>query len=51
MVITYVKDVVRLSFDPPTSSFVLSSIQSRIDRTEWLLRVEVDPEYEKVSLL
>lgn len=46
MVITYVKDVVRLSFDPPTSSFVLSSIQSRIDRTEWLLRVEVDPEYE-----
>lgn len=46
MVKTYVCDKVRESFDPPTNSFTLKAIQDRIDRTEWLLNVEVDPEYE-----
>lgn len=45
-VITYVKDSVRLSFDPPTNSFLVSAIKDRMEQTEWLLNVEVDPVYE-----
>lgn len=43
---TFVCDSVRLNFDPPTNSFTLKAIQDRIEKNEWLLNVEVDPEYE-----
>lgn len=34
---TYMKDKVKLMFDPPSSSFVLEAIQRRINETEWRL--------------
>lgn len=46
MVITYVKDSVQLAFDPPSNSYHTNAIKDRMDKTEWLLNVEVDPEYE-----
>ena len=46
MVIQYVQDSVRIVFDPPQNSYHTNAIKDRIDRTEWLLNVEVDPEYE-----
>ena len=46
MVITYVKDSVQINFDPPQNSYHTNAIKDRMDKTEWLLNVEVDPEYE-----
>lgn len=46
MVIQYVQDSVKLVFDPPQNSYHTNALKDRIDRTEWLLNVEVDPEYE-----
>lgn len=40
---TYVYQKVRLLFDPPTSSFLLSAIQGMIDEFEW--RFNVQSEY------
>ena len=45
-VVTYVKDSVQLSFDPPQNSYHTNAIKDRMDKYEWLLNVEVDPEYE-----
>ena len=39
----YVCMRVRLLFDPPTSSFVLSSLENQIKEYEWRLNVMVDP--------
>lgn len=39
---TYVTDSVRVSFDPPANSFVLTSIEKRMDRYEWLLQAVAD---------
>lgn len=40
---TYVYLRVRLLFDPPSSSFVLSSMENQIKEFEWRLNVMVDP--------
>ena len=39
---TYIYDKVRLSFDPPGTSFAISAIQERIKESEWRLSVLVD---------
>lgn len=41
---TYVYLRVRMLFDPPTSSFVLDSMQKTADEMLWRLNVLVDPE-------
>lgn len=33
---------VRLSFDPPSSSFVIDSIQRQLDELEWRLNIQVE---------
>ena len=38
----YVALRVRVIFDPPTSSFVLDSIQNRIDQLEWRMNVNAE---------
>lgn len=40
---TFIYIKVRLVFDPPTSSFVLSSYEKIANELEWRLNVEVDP--------
>lgn len=40
---TYVYMRVRLMFDPPSSSFVLTSFENQIKELEWRLNVMVDP--------
>lgn len=44
MVIMYMYYEVRLSFDPPTSSFVLSSMEKQRDEHLWRLNVMCDKE-------
>lgn len=39
----YVYKRVRVIFDPPSSSFVLSSMNDQIKELEWRLNVQVDP--------
>ena len=39
---TYIYDKVRLSFDPPGTSFGITAIQDRIKEVEWRLSVLVD---------
>lgn len=39
---------VRLMFDPPTSSFVLNSIQEQVKELEWRLNVLVDSGEEDI---
>ena len=39
---TYIVDKVRLSFDPPTSSYLVEAIQKQIQELEWRLLIEVD---------
>ena len=41
---TYIKDKVKLIFDPPTNSAVLEATQRRISETEWRLCNPVDTE-------
>lgn len=46
---TFVYIKVRLVFDPPTSSYVLASLDKVADELEWRLNVEVDPGMDKVE--
>lgn len=39
---TYIYLRVRLIFDPPTSSFVLESMQKQINELEWRINVQVE---------
>lgn len=39
---TYIYYSVRLSFDPPTSSFVLDSMQKQLDKLEWNINVNAE---------
>ena len=39
----YIYKKVRVIFDPPSSSFVLNSLQDQIAELEWRLNVQVDP--------
>lgn len=43
----YIYYKVRMSFDPPTSSFVLESMERSMKEIEWRLMVEVDPPIEE----
>ena len=46
----YIYMKVRIAFDPPTSSFVLSAYQDTCKELEWRLNVAVDPgKYRKNS--
>lgn len=38
----YMVDKVKLAFDPPSSSFVLSSLEKQVDELTWRIRVMVD---------
>lgn len=40
---SYILLKTRLEFDPPTTSFLLDSIDRQIKQLEWRLMVEVDP--------
>lgn len=40
---TYIYMKVKIAFDPPTSSFVLSAYQEACKEYEWRLNVAVDP--------
>lgn len=40
---TYIYLRVRVLFDPPTTSFVLDSMNQQIKELEWRLNVQVDP--------
>ena len=42
---TYVHLKVRLLFDPPATSFVITSMEKQIQELEWRLMVAVDPPY------
>lgn len=42
----YVYYFVRNAFDPPQTSFVLSSINDKIKELEWEINIEVDPKLE-----
>lgn len=42
---SYILHKVRLSFDPPTNSFLVEAIQKQIQELEWRLMVQVDPPY------
>lgn len=43
MVRTYMFMRVRLMFDPPSTSFALTSMQEQINQFEWRLQVTTDP--------
>lgn len=45
---TYVYLYVRLIFDPPTSSFVLNSIQALMTELEWRMYVQADNESDDI---
>ena len=47
LVKSYVYLKVRLLFDPPSSSFVLDSMQKQANEYEWRLNVLVDPKVEE----
>ena len=38
----YVTQKIRIVFDPPVSSFVLDSLQKRIDELEWRLMIQAE---------
>lgn len=46
LVKTFIYENVRLVFDPPNSSFVLSAIKEHIQELTWRLNVENDPAKE-----
>lgn len=46
MVKTYIYLKVRVSFDPPSSSFVLDAFNKQISELEWRINVVVDPKPE-----
>lgn len=41
---TYVYLTVRLLFDPPTNSFLVTSFEKQIEQLQWRLMVKTDPE-------
>lgn len=43
LVKTYIYNKVRLIFDPPINSFVLSAMEKQNEELEWRLNVQVDP--------
>lgn len=43
----YIYKKVRLTFDPPSSSFVLTSLESQIKELEWRLNVHVESKEEE----
>lgn len=47
LVKTYVYLKVKMLFDPPSSSFVLESMQKQAEQYEWRLNVFVDPYLEE----
>jgi len=42
---SYILAKVRLSFDPPTNSYLVEAIQKQIQELEWRLMIQVDPPY------
>ena len=44
MVKSYIFMKVKLAFDPPSSSFVLSAYEKACEEYEWRLNIAVDPE-------
>lgn len=44
---SYIYMKVRVAFDPPSSSSVLTSMENAIKEAEWRLNVEVDPSYDE----
>lgn len=46
---SYILHKVRLSFDPPSNSFLVDAIQKQIQELEWRLMVQVDPPYGLTS--
>lgn len=44
---SYVLHKVRLSFDPPSNSFLVDAIQKQIQELEWRLMVQVDKPYNQ----
>lgn len=49
MVKTFVGLSVRLYFDPPTNSFLVSSVKDKIDELTWRIEVEIE-ERRKVNV-
>lgn len=47
---SYIYLRVRLLFDPPTNSFLVTSLQKQIDQLEWRLMVDMDPKLVNVDL-
>lgn len=43
----YIYKKVRITFDPPSSSFVLTSLESQIKELEWRLNVHVESKEEE----
>ncbi len=46
---SYILDKVRLSFDPPSNSFLVEAIQKQIQELEWRLMVQVDSPYSRFN--
>lgn len=47
---SYIYLRVRLLFDPPTNSFLVTSLQKQVDQIEWRLMVDADPVLVDVDL-
>lgn len=47
---SYIYIRVRLLFDPPTNSFLVTSLQKQVDQVEWRLMVNQDPKLVNVDL-
>ena len=45
----YIFQIVKISFDPPTSSFVLDSMQKQLQETEWRLNLQKE-EFENMEV-
>jgi hypothetical protein len=45
---SYIFHKVRLSFDPPTNSYLVDAIQKQIQELEWRLMVQTDPPYSLI---
>lgn len=41
---SYIWYSVRLSFDPPSNSFLVTAIEKRIDELAWRIKVKLEPE-------
>lgn len=47
---SYIYLRVRLLFDPPTNSFLVTSLQKQVDQIEWRLMVDMDPKLVDVDI-